>query len=353
MKRTLFLSGLCAALCLALFNFASAQRRPATKPPVVKLEATQSAHKVTGPYTHKNLSVFLIHGADQTDGKAYLTLQEAMRQKKVVVHETQNVNQLAIENVSNEEVYVQAGDIVKGGQQDRVLSMDFIVPSHSGRMPINAFCVEHGRWSKRAGEGVMAFSASEKSLSSKDLKLAAKRSQSQQEVWRNVTVAQQKLSANVNAPVAADASATSLQLTLENKTVTATAQEYLKTLTPIIADKPDVVGYAFAINGEFNSADVYASPVLFRKLWGKLLEASAIEAISELNQRKPDPKSEKVVTVKAVEATLADAESGAPSDKDVTPRVTLRTRENKEHILFETRDQARKEAWVHRNYVKK
>ena len=344
MKRTLLLSGICATLCLALFSFATAQRKPTTKP-----AAVQSAHKITGPYTHKNLSVFLIHGADQTDGKAYLTLQEAMRQKKVVVHETQNVNQLAIENVSNEEVYVQAGDIVKGGQQDRVLSMDFIVPPHSGRMPIAAFCVEHGRWSGRAGEGVKAFSASEKSLSSKDLKLAAKRSQSQQEVWRNVAVAQQKLSANVKAPVAAGVSETSLQLTLENKTVTATAQEYLKTLAPIIADKPDVIGYAFAINGEFNSADVYASPALFRKLWGKLLEASAIEAIGELNQSKSD----KIVTVKTVEATLADAESGAPSDKDVTSRVKLRTRENKEHILFETRDQQRKEAWVHRNYVKK
>jgi hypothetical protein len=131
--------------------------------------------------------------------------------------------------------------------------------------------------------------------------------------------------------------------------VTATAQEYLKTLTPIIADKPDVLGYAFAINGEFNSADVYASPALFRKLWNKLLEASAIEAISELNQSKSD----KTVTVKAVEATLAEVEQSAAADKDVTPRVKLRTRENKEHILFETRDQQRKEAWVHRNYVKK
>lgn len=348
MKRALLLSGLCAALCCALFGFASAQRRPAAKP-----TAVQSAHKITGPYTHKNLSAFLIHGADQTDDKAYLTLQEAMGQKKVVVHETRNVNQLAIENVSNEEVYVQAGDIVKGGQQDRVLSMDFIVPPRSGRMPIADFCVEQGRWSGRAGEGVKAFSASGKSLSSKDLKLAAKRSQSQQEVWRNVAVAQQKLASNTNAPVAEAVSVTSLQLTLENKTVTATAQEYLKTLTPIIADKPDVIGYVFAINGEFNSAGVYASPALFRKLWGKLLEASAVEAIGELNQHKPDPKLDKFVTVKAVEAMLADAESGAPSDKDVTPRVKLRTRENKEHILFETRDRQRQEAWVHRNYVKK
>ena len=348
MKRTLFLSGLCAAFCLALFSFASAQRQSVAKP-----AAAQSAAKVSGPYVHKNLSVFLIHGADQTDGKTYLTLQEAMQQKKVVVHETQNVNQLAIENVSNEEVYVQAGDIVKGGQQDRVLSFDLVVPPHSGRMPISAFCVEQGRWSKRAGEGVMAFSESVNVLSSKELKLAAKRSQSQQEVWRNVAVAQQKLSSNVRAKVAADASATSLQLTLENQTVKATAQEYLKTLTPIIADKPDVIGYAFAINGEFNSADVYASPALFRKLWNKLLEASAIEAIAEFDQ----PKSDSAATVKTVEATLVEAEAGPASqpasEKDVTARVKLLTRETKDHVLFETRDQQRKEAWVHRNYVKK
>ena len=45
-----------------------------------------------------------------------------------------------------------------------------------------------------------------------------------------------------------------------------------------------MIGYVFAINGHINSADVYASRALFLKLWPKLLEASAVEAIAELNK---------------------------------------------------------------------
>ena len=35
--------------------------------------------------------------------------------------------ELSIENVSSEEVYVQSGDIVKGGQQDRMMAVDLIL----------------------------------------------------------------------------------------------------------------------------------------------------------------------------------------------------------------------------------
>src|SRR5262245_46854124 len=100
-----------------------------------------SEYRLSGPYTHKNLTVFLVHGKDQSN-KTFLTLQEALAQKKVRVYETKNVNELAIRNLSNQDVYVQAGDIVRGGEQDRMISVDFIVPPKSGRMPIAAFCVE-------------------------------------------------------------------------------------------------------------------------------------------------------------------------------------------------------------------
>ncbi len=99
-------------------------------------------YRISGPYTHKNLTVFLVHGKDLLAGKTFLTLQEALAQKKVIVYETKEVNELAIKNLSNQDVYVQAGDIVRGGDQDRMISMDFIVPPKSGRIPIAAFCVE-------------------------------------------------------------------------------------------------------------------------------------------------------------------------------------------------------------------
>ena len=76
-----------------------------------------ASYRFSGPYTHDNLTIFLIHGADQIKDRDILTLEEALNEKKVMVHETKNVNQLAIENVSGQEVFVQAGDIVRGGQR--------------------------------------------------------------------------------------------------------------------------------------------------------------------------------------------------------------------------------------------
>jgi hypothetical protein len=141
----LFSSGVFAlvvmAACAATFSFQSLSAQ------------TQRAgeFRITGPYTHENLSVFLIHGSTRA-AKTLLTLEEAVAQRKVVVYETRNVNELSIENVSNEDVFIQSGEIVKGGAQDRTLKDDFILPTKSGRVNISAFCVEHGRWTRRGNE---------------------------------------------------------------------------------------------------------------------------------------------------------------------------------------------------------
>jgi hypothetical protein len=304
-------------------------------------------YRLSGPYTHKNLTIFLIHGKSIVLSKNFLTLQEALEQKKVIVYETNTVSELAIENISNEDVYVQAGDIVKGGQQDRMLATDFIVPPKSGKMPIGAFCVESGRWSRRAGERVEVFASSAEVASTKELKLAAKRSKSQGAVWENVKVAQDRLSENVGARVNSPVSASSLQLAVENDKVRETADAYIKTLSGISAGKDDVIGYVFAINGKVNSADVYGSSALFKKLWPKLLKANAVEAIAGLQKDAFAPASPE-----AVSSFLVDAEKGKASEKEVTRRVKLVTREDEKNVFFETVD-ASGGAWVHRNYIRK
>ena len=225
-----------------------------------------------------------MHGNQTETQKPFLTLQEALAQKQVVVYETKSVNELAIENLSDMDVYVQSGDIVKGGDQDRMISVDFIVPPKSGRMPIAAFCVESGRWSRRGNEASANFTSSENVVAAKDLKLAAKRANSQQAVWANVTVAQDKLSNNVGGSVNDGASRSSLQLSMENNKVKETTNAYSKALADIVKNKPDVIGYVCAINGQVNSADIYSSNSLFTKLWPKLLTASAIEAVAELEK---------------------------------------------------------------------
>lgn len=305
-------------------------------------------YRLSGPFTHNNLSIFLVHGKNTIEGKTFLTLEEAMVQRKVVVYETRNVNELSIQNISNEDVYVQAGDIVKGGQQDRMIGVDLIVPRKSGKMPISAFCVEQGRWSRRGNEQARVFSSSSDVVATKEIKLAAKRGNSQGGVWESVTVAQDKLSQNVGVRVNSIASVSSLQLAVENAKVRESADSYVKALSNIVNSRNDVIGYVFAINGKVNSADVYGSSALFKKLWPKLLRANAIEAIAELQQDKfAPPKPDQARTF------LSEGEKAQASEKQVSTRVGLVTAEDEKNIFFETRDRANKDAWIHRNYIKK
>lgn len=306
-------------------------------------------YRLEGPLTQGNLTVFLIHGKDRIKGQTFITLQEALVQKKVIVRETRSVNELSIENISSEEVYVQSGDIVKGGQQDRMLVVDLILPARSGKIPIAAFCVENGRWSRRGNEEVTTFGSSNNVVASREVKLAAKTRGSQGDVWRGVAAAQDKLSANTGTRVNGAASPTSFQLALENKEVQASADSYVKALTGILDGKPDVIGYVFAINGKINSADVYASSALFKKLWPKLLKSSAIEAVAELR------RGEKFAAPRpdAVKGFLDDSARGAEKQKDISPRVQMVTRESEGSVFFETRDRAKSDTWVHRNVIKK
>ena len=314
--------------------------------PTIPPQATN--YRLSGPYTHNNLTVFLVHGKDQTK-KTFLTLQEALAQKKVRVYETKDVNELAIRNLSNQDIYVQAGDIVRGGEQDRMISMDFIVPPKSGRMPIAAFCVESGRWNKRGNEEAAVFSSSENSVALKEIKLAAKSSNSQQEVWENVKVAQEKLGRNVGGSVQSSMSVSSLELSVEDAKVKETTAAYINALAGILKDKTDVIGYVFAINGQVNSADIYASHALFAKLWPKLIKASAVEAIAELQKGL----EHKPVTGESVMGFLTESELVAPATKDVTPRTRLVTRENEKNAFYETQDRTDKDGFVHRNYIRK
>lgn len=307
-------------------------------------------YMLTGPYTHDNLTVFLICGKDRLKDKVYLTLQEAMEQKLVVVHETGNVNELSVENISpDQEVYIQSGDIVKGGRQDRMIAIDFILPARSGQMPINAFCVESGRWKQRGNEAADHFASSTDAVAGKDLKLAAKERMDQGGVWREVAANQRKLSDNTGQSVNAAASESSFQLSLESKPVEDRIASYLKAMEPIIRGHDDAIGYAFAINGKVNSADVYANHALFAKLWPKLIKSSAVEAVADLTTNRLTGEA----STADVYQCMNDAEKGRASQTDVTPRVQLITRETEQNVLFETVDRAATTQPVHENFVNK
>lgn len=288
-------------------------------------------YKVTGPYTHKNLSVFLIHGDDEIDGKI-LTLEEAIKAKKVVVHETGTVSELAIENVSNDQVFVQAGDIVRGGRQDRVLTVEAIVPPKSGKLPVASFCVEQGRWSQRGGEDAAAFNASTNAVSSKEMKVAFRKG-GQHDVWKAVEQEQKKLEKATGKKVKGK-SESSYELTLESKAVKEATEEYIAALEKAPKGKSDVIGYAFAVNGKVNSADVYGNKDLFTKLWPKLLRASVVEAVGGYDKDKKFDAAKPA----AIEELMLDDSYVAGETKNVNDWADMEAAESDDGEKFETKN---------------
>ena len=338
--------------------------------PFVASAFADAGLQVSGPIVHDNLAIYLVRGSG-SGGAVPLTLQEALAKGAVKVHETGSVNELTVENTGKDEVYVQAGDIVKGGQQDRVLSVDLLLPPRSGEVLIAAFCVEHGRWTARGDEDVRQFSSAAAAMPSHEAKVAMRAyavaaatpaadaatrtmayaggagvGQSQQEIWSTVRKTQDNLSRSVGAPVAAPASPSSLQLSLENDKLKQSQSAYIAALQGAGETGDDIVGYVFAINGKINSGDVYASNALFRKMWRKLLAANVTEAIGVKDTAGAPPPS-----VKDVEAFLTTASTGVKAERAINASVRLATLDGDASLYAETR--RADGSWVHRNFLAK
>ena len=345
------------ALLVALFTFivgvvVARFTLPQLRSPLLVVGEKQlqlSNYRLSGPFQYENLTIFLIHGPNQPNSQLFTPLQEAMERNIVIVHETSDVNELSIENVSaTEEVFVQAGDIVKGGRQDRMLAVDLILPAKSGEVPIAAFCVEHSRWSQRGVEQADQFSITEM-VATRDLKLAARELVSQAQVWNEVEQSQQDLSGAMNYDVRSSESSTSLPLALENEKVQEAAAAYINKVSAIVDGSTDVIGFVFAINNKLNSADVYASSAMFKRIWPRLLKSAAIEAIAE----RGSSETKEPVLIAAAGEFLIGSERGSETVQEITGRTHMLKRDAENSVFFETRDMAHERSWIHRSYLTK
>jgi hypothetical protein len=325
--------------------------------------------RISGPHVHENLAVYFVHG-EGASGPVPFSLAEALERGNVRVIETGNVNELQIENVGTEEVFIQAGDIVKGGKQDRVLTVSFILPGKSGRVPIASFCVEQGRWSPRAKEDASKFSSALEAMPSRAALLAiatpptaAPRQPAdvgrvqmrqpndvavkQMKVWESVAKTQEKLGTGLGASVASPQSASSLQLTLENSRLKEARAAYMQALEGKGLKESDVLGYIIAINGKVSTASLYSSNGLFRKMWSKQLAAAVTEAIGEKSEAKP-------VAAPAPDAAskfLDEAERGKPHERVLSADMRQEIRDGDGALYSEARRADGK--WVHRSYLAK
>lgn len=308
-------------------------------------------YQITGPYKKNNLSVYLIHGKDTLKEQNYLTLDEAMRKKKVKIYETSNVNQLSMENLSNSDsIYIQAGDIVKGGKQDRTFSTDMVLAPGDGKVNIESFCVEQGRWQKRGNEPSQVFHSSTKKLTSKELRLAARLKNSQSDVWNEVSKVQEKLSKKLGHDVKSNSSSTSLQLALENKQLVHNVADYKKTLLPLLDNKTDVIGYAFAINGQLNTADIYGNHTLLKKLWLKVVDSAATESVAEYDAKQTYANPE----ITDIKEWISDKNTGKKITRNLKFGLHQDTVENSSDVRFDTYKGIGTNKTVYRkSYIKK
>jgi len=331
--------------------------------------------RISGPHTYQNLAVYFVHGTS-AGGAVPLTLQEALAKGQVQVVETGQVNELQIENTGTEHVFIQAGDIVKGGKQDRVLTVSLLLPAKSGSVPIASFCVEQGHWSARGKEDQSKFSSAGEAMPSRSALLAMSApppepkarpegpnapttarlgrpadevAEKQRRVWDSVATTQKKLSQGLGAAVASPQSTSSLQLSLENEKLKEARTGYIKALRPGGEKDADVIGYVVAINGKMSAANIYPSNALFRKMWDKQLAAVVTEAIGE--KQGAAPAASPPPPAPAVKDFLAAAEKGKSYERALAAGMQQEVRDADKSLFNEARSADGN--WVHRSYLAK
>lgn len=109
-------------------------------------------------WTYKNLQLIpikFIGNAVTENRKLFpqniITLQQAMQSNKVAVKEIKfekgaDVSVLVIKNNSGKNILLNAGELIAGGKQDRVVAETKIIQSQTDEQYITVFCVEKGRW---------------------------------------------------------------------------------------------------------------------------------------------------------------------------------------------------------------
>jgi hypothetical protein len=263
-----------------------AEPSPVAVAPPPEAVAAAEDHTFGAPKVWDNLTVLPVLSNHQEDIGPITSLDDALAKKTAVVREMGSeptsrggegarVNSLVIENKGTLPVYVLAGTIVKGGNQDRQIGDDFIVGAHSV-VPVDAYCVEHGRWSgERDGVATGGQFGVAGVLTDSTVRTAAQYKHDQSEVWSKV--------ADVNAAHRKEAASGTLMATVDAADVVARRvaltqkiDAYLRSVDP--ADS--VVGFAYAVDGKVRSVRWFASHKVFTLFKGTLEGTAAMEAIT-------------------------------------------------------------------------
>jgi hypothetical protein len=241
-------------------------------------------------YTYANLRLYPVYATDsfktvfKNVGK-YTPLQEAVQGKKIKITEKTNggsVNDLTVQNVSSDTIIIICGDVVKGGQQDRIVEEDVVLAPKSGRKNLKVFCVESGRWTRTqpemapAAESVIVKQAKPAefnayySKGTMSLRKVVEKEKDQTKVWSKVEEINDK-----NKTQTATKTYTAIS---SSNTFTKNLDAYLAFFNNKFTD-PNIIGLVVVTGNKVIGCDLFATNALFRGQLQSLLHSYATEAI--------------------------------------------------------------------------
>jgi hypothetical protein len=271
------------------------------------------------PVTYENISVFPVVSSNSQDTSAFLTLEEGLATGEVIVREHGSegmvrgrdghvvyspqyytgatVNQLVLINRSKRPLLLLAGELVSGGKQDRVIGKDRIVPVNAPPLPLDVFCVEHGRWT-----GVSQQFSAANTIVHPSVRERAAVDQKQQEVWdavRSGTTAKAPPSApapqmsmqSIQGAIAGNGRTEAYEKIYVSGAVGVPIDEFVEQVQRRFANATSnlkgerVIGVVVAYGGEVAWSDIFASGDLFDHYWNKLLRSYAVEALARPTYR--------------------------------------------------------------------
>jgi ARG/rhodanese/phosphatase superfamily protein len=309
-------SGLLGITTLGSLAFVSAapgsSSTPASRP--------EGGWRLLDPITYENISIFPVVSGSTQDTSPFLTLDEGLSSGEVLVSEQgaaglartrdarpvavpqyntgASVNQLVLINRSKRPLLLLAGELVSGGKQDRIIAKDRIVAPGADPLPLDVFCVEHGRWS--AGSQFVA----SKTIVHPSVREKAAVDQAQTEVWAAVTEGTTVAAAPAAAPrpslsaselssvMREEAPTQSYDKIYKSKRVGGSIDSFVEEVQRRFAHATSglkgerVVGVVVAYGGEVAWSDIFASGDLFGHYWSKLLRSYAVEAMARPTLRE-------------------------------------------------------------------
>jgi hypothetical protein len=271
--------------------------------------------RVAEGVTYENLTVFPVLARTDASTGGYITLDEGLASGQVVVAESGSqmirrsrdgrpipaqsygaqVNQLVLVNRSARPLILLAGELVSGGKQDRIIGKDRIVAPNSEPLPLDVFCVEHGRWT-----GASSNFNEAKIIVHPSVRENAAVEKDQGKVWASVREGSNVKASRDAAPAAAPAVSGEMVAGVINREARSEAYEkvyrqgrigqsvesftaeierrFAKATAGLKGER--VVGVVIAYGAEVAWSDSFASGDLFAKYWSKLLRSYVVEALA-------------------------------------------------------------------------